>query len=88
VFTADQEAQLAQEIRDECLLEGHIFTDTDLRFVAIKADSRWNPLNPKDEVPSSKQSIDSQVSSRKGTPSAQPVFSRDEEIAIPPPLMS
>jgi hypothetical protein len=55
MFTSDQEEELATQIRSQYICKGNIFTDADLRLLAIDAYYRWNPIDPESEVPDCKQ---------------------------------
>jgi IS5 family transposase len=55
LFTDEQEAQLAEEIRVEYVSKGYIVTDADFRLIAFEAYYRWNSINADDEVPSYRQ---------------------------------
>jgi hypothetical protein len=55
VFTDDQEAELARQIRDDYLSKGYVFTNADFRVIAIDSYYRWNPIDSEAEEPTFRQ---------------------------------
>jgi hypothetical protein len=55
LFTDDQEAALAQQVRDDYLSKGYLFTNADFRVMAINSYYQWNPIDAEAENPPVKQ---------------------------------